>query len=127
MGVHPHHAALPVAAHAGHGDAGAHLGAGPLRGGCEDRVQHVPAGRDEQVDPGLVLDGPADRLAKGVEGDLPDGRGATVEDLVQQSPAVQLDHAAARDRMGGQGVAGKGCPVHDHHVMAQTGQQHGGG
>jgi hypothetical protein len=127
MPVHAHHPALPVPAHAGHGDASAHLGAGLFRGGGKDGVQHVPAGRDEQVDPGLVLDRPGDRLATGVEGDLPDGRSATVEDFVEQPPAVELDNAAARDRMRRQGVAGEGRLVHDRHVMPQTGQQHGGG
>jgi hypothetical protein len=99
MPVHPNHPAAPVPLHTGHGDAGAQLGAGPLRGGRHDRVQHVPPRRDEKVDPGLVLDLPADRSTEGMEGDLPDGRGAAVQDLVQQTPAAQLDNAAARDRM----------------------------
>ena len=123
---HPHHPAVPVALHPGHGDAGAHVGAGVLRGGGEDRVQHIPPRRDEEVDPGLVLDRPADRLTSGIEGDLPDGRSTAVEDFVEQPPAAELDDAAARDRMGRHGVAREGRLVHDHHVMSEASEQHGG-
>jgi hypothetical protein len=107
VAVDPHRPAVPVAAHAGHGDAGAHVGAGPCCGAGEDRVQHVPSRRDDEVDPGLVLDRPGHRLTTGVEGDLPDGRRTAVQDLIQQTPAAQLDNAAARDRMRRQGVAGE--------------------
>jgi hypothetical protein len=124
---HPHHPAPPVPLHTGHGDARAHVGAGAFRGGGQDRVQHVPPGRDEDVDPGLVLDRPADRLGAGGERHLPDGGGAAVEDLVQQAPAAQLDDAAAGQRMGGHGVAREGRLVHDHHVVPETSEQQGGG
>jgi hypothetical protein len=79
--------------------AGAHVGAGPFCGGREDRVQHVPPGRDDEVDPSLVLDRPTDRLTTGVERDLRDGRSTTVQDYIEQAPAPELDSAAARDRM----------------------------
>jgi hypothetical protein len=127
MPVYPRHPAAPVPPHAGHGDTVAHFGAGLLGGGREDRVQHVPPGRDEKVDPGLVLDRTAHRLTEGVEGDLPDGRGAAAGDRVEQIPAVELDHAAAGDRMRRGGVAREGRLVQDHHVVPEAGQQHGGG
>jgi hypothetical protein len=107
MPGHPHHPAVPFPAHAGHGDAGAHLGAGVFRGGRQERIQHVPPRRHDQVGPGFLLDHPAHRLAAGVEGDLPDRWRATVQDRLEQSPAAQLDDAAARDRMRGNGVAGE--------------------
>jgi hypothetical protein len=56
MPADPGDPAAAVALHAGHGDAGAYVGAGPLGGRREDRVQHVPPRRDDEVDPGLVLD-----------------------------------------------------------------------
>jgi hypothetical protein len=62
-----------------------------------------------------------------MEGDLPDGRSTAVQDFVEQPPAAKLDDAAARDRMRGHGVAREGRLVHDHHVMPETGEQHGGG
>jgi hypothetical protein len=112
---------------AGHGDAGVYLGAGVFGGGGEERVQHVPPRCDEEVDPGFLLDRSGHRLAGGVEGDLPDGRSTAVDDVVEQAPAVQLDDAATGDRMGGHGVAGERRLVQDDHVVAEPGQQHGGG
>ena len=127
MSGHPDHPAVPVSLQPGHGDAAVHLGAGLFGGGGEERVQHVPARRDQEVDPGLVLDRPGGRRTSGVEGDLPDGRSPTVEDFVEQPPAAELDDAAAGDRMRGHGVAREGRLVHDHHVTPETGEQHGGG
>jgi hypothetical protein len=127
MPGHPHHPAAPVAPHPGHRDPRAHLGTGPLGSGHQERVQHIPPRRHETVDPGLVLDRPADRLATGIERDLPDGRSTTVQDRIEQPPAAQLHHTAARDRMRRHGVAREGRLVHDHHVMPQPSQQHGGG
>jgi hypothetical protein len=120
------HPAAAVPPHAGHGDFVEYLGAGPLGGGREDRVQHVPPGRDDKADPGLALDRAAHRLTKRVERDLPDGRGTAVQDRVQQPPALELDHAAACDRMRRDGVARKWRLVHDQHVTPEAGQQHGG-
>jgi hypothetical protein len=119
------HPAAAVPLHAGHGDAVARVGAGPL-GGREDRVQHVPPGRDDKADPGLVLDRAAHRLAKGMERDLPDGRGAAVQDRIEQPPALDLDHAATCDRMRRDGVAREGRLVHDHHVVPEASEEHGG-
>jgi hypothetical protein len=107
MPGYPGDPAAAVALHAGHGDARAQVGAGPLRGGREDRVQHVAPGRHDEVDPGLVLDRAGHRPAAGIEGDLPDGRSATGQDRGEQPPAAELDNAAAGDRMGRDRVAGE--------------------
>jgi hypothetical protein len=104
----------------------AHVSTGPFRGGRDDRVQHVTPGCDDKVDPGLELDRPTDRVTKGVERDLPDGRGAAVQDRIEETPAAELDDAAARDRVSRYGVAREQCLVHDHHVMPETSEQHGG-
>jgi hypothetical protein len=127
MAGHPHHPADPIPPHAGHGDAGAHLGAGAFRGGDQDGVQHVAARRHDQVDSWLLLDHPAHGLATGMEGDLPDGRGAAVQDLVEQAPAAELDDAAAGDRVGRHRVARERRLVNHRHVVSEAGQQHGGG
>ena len=42
--------------------------------------------------------------------------GAGGDDLVEQPPAVELDHAAAHQRVGGQGVGAVAAAVDDEHV-----------
>jgi hypothetical protein len=80
---HPDHPAVLVPLQPGHRDAGVYLGASVFGGGGEERVQQVPPRRNEEVDPGLLLDGPRDRLPSGVEGDLPDRRRTAVDDVVE--------------------------------------------
>jgi len=128
VAVDPHHPATPVAPHTGPPHAGAYLGAGPCGGAHQDRVQHIPPRRHHQVDPSLILDRPTDRLATGIERDLPDRRGAAVQHPIQQPPTVQLDNTATRDRMRRDRIAGKQRLVHHHHhVMPETSQQHRSG
>src|SRR6201999_133006 len=56
-----------------------------------------------------------------------DGWSARVDDRVEQTPAVQLQHTAAHERMGGQRVRTWPGRLDDEHTHAAAGQQHRGG
>src|SRR5262249_32779885 len=111
----------------GHGHPEARLRTGTGRRLRHDRVEEVPARCDEQVDTGLVLDHPADRLPLGRERDPADGRRATVQYGVEQPPAVQLYHAGPGDLVRGQRVRGKYRPIDENDVVPLPGKQERGG
>ena len=77
--------------------SGLHRRARLLGGGQQDRVEHVTAGCEQVVDPGAVLDLLGERAALEAEREGVDRRSATGDDLVEESPAVEL-HDATRER-----------------------------
>jgi hypothetical protein len=62
-----------------------------------------------------------------VEAHLADRGGTAGEHLVEQAPAVQLDHPAAGQRMGREGVARQQGSVDHDDVVAHPSQQQGQG
>ena len=98
-----------VAEQAGHGDAELDARASRRGGVNQHRVEHSSPRRIQRLDAMRRLDG--DRHAVGarvvsaiVESGLAYGWSAGVDDAVEQAPLGQQVHAAAHERMGGEGV-----------------------
>ena len=118
---------MAVAADVGDGDAVADVGTGGDGGVDEDRVEHGAPRRVERVDAVRGFDRDGDLVVGVVEGGAPDGRGAGVDDAVEQPPAVELEDAAAHQGVGREGVGAVAAAVDDEDGQAGAGEQHGGG
>ena len=127
--VDPLDAAHPVAVrqHTRHARRDANLGAGRAGGFEQQRVEDRSArGAERGYSPARAdVDG-LDLVAVSELGGR-NGRGASVDDRIEQIPAVQLQHAATHERVGGKGVGARPCRLDDEHAHAATGQQHRGG
>ena len=119
--------AVCVAADPGDGEPRAEGGPGVDGRVDQQRVDHLAAGRDEQVDARRVLDGPADGLAGGGEPHLTQRGCAAREHVAEQAPALQLDDAGARQLVGRDRVGREERAVHHPDVVAEPGEQQRGG
>ncbi len=121
------HPAVRVATDVGDGDAVADVCAGGDRGVDEDGSSTVRRGAYSASTPreGLMVIG--DVVVGVAERRATDGRGAGVDDAVEEPPPVQLQDAAAHEGVGGRGVGPVAAAVDDEHVQAGAGEQHRGG
>ena len=112
---------MAVAEQTGDGHAEAHLGAGSRRGVDEHRVEHGAARRVERVDAGARLDGYVDAVLgrSGTRG--PHRRRAGGDDPVEQAPAGKLQHAAAHQGVGREGVGAVAAAVDHEDTQARAG------
>ena len=122
--VHARHPAVVAALDAVDRDPGADRCAGPSGGILEDRVEHVAARRHEVIDAVTVLDGPRHRDARNVERHVADLGCTALDNVVEQTPTMELDHAGTGDGMGGERVAGELGTVDHQHVVAGGSQEH---
>jgi hypothetical protein len=116
-----------VTVEVGHGDAEPHLGAGGGGRVDQDRVEHGAARRVQGVHAVGRLDGDRhDGIGVAERGAAHLGR-ARRDDLVEQAPPVQLQHAAAHQGVRGEGVGTVAAAVDEEHAQPGAGQQVGGG
>ena len=122
-GAHTGHPPAAVTGDVGDGGPEAELGAGLTRGVDEDRIEHGPSRRVQGVDTGGRLDVDGDGLAGVAERGPPDRRRSGGDDLVEEAPARELQHAGAHQAVRRQCVGAVVATVDDEHVEAGTGEE----
>jgi hypothetical protein len=111
----------------GHGDAEPHLGVGGGGRVDQDRVEHGAPRRVQGVHAKRRLDGDRhDGIGVAERGAAHRGR-ARRDDLVEQAPSGQLQHAAAHQGVRGEGVGTVAAAVDEEDAQPGAGQQVGGG
>ena len=122
--VHP----AVVGQHARHPRRDADLGACDAGGFDQQRIEHGSAWGVQRryATARADVDG-LDFVVAVRELGRTNGRCARVDDRVEQTPTVQLQHTAAHERVGGQGVGARPGRLDDEHSHAAAGQQHRGG
>jgi hypothetical protein len=114
---------VAVAAEPGDGAAVADLDTSGDRGVGEDRVEHGSPGGVQRVDAVTRFDVDRRSLVADVERGASHGRRARRDDPGEKAPAVELEHAAAHEGMGGQRVVPVLRTVDDQHVESGTGEE----
>ncbi len=93
----------------------------------EDRVEDGAAGRVEGVDAVGRLEGDWHDLVGVPERGASYGRCCGGDDLVEQAPASELQHAAAHEGVSGQGVGSVAAAVDEEDAQAVAGEEVCGG
>ena len=105
----------------------ADLRASGRRGVDQDRVEHGAPRRVEGVDAVRGLDRHRQVVVGVREPGAPHGGRTGGDDRVEKSPPVELDDAAAHERVGGEGVGAVAAAVQHEHVESGPGEEHRGG
>ena len=105
----------------------AHVRPGGRRGVPQQLIEHPATRCVEGVHPVAGLDRNRDDFVAIDEARAADVRSTRCTYLLQQTPAVQLQHARAHQRQGREGVRAPAVAVEQQHGQPAAREQHGGG